>query len=70
MKLDRLKELAAKKDEIWPLGEILEIKAALPGLLRVCDAHMAALIAIQQWNGVTYERAYDQSEKKLEELLG
>lgn len=70
MKLDRLKELAEIPIEDAEIEDAYRALVALPGLLRVCDAHMAALIAIQQWNGVTYERAYELSEKKLEELLG
>lgn len=74
MKLNRLKEISESWERTDTINEsdlvaLIEVIDALPGLLRVCDAHMAALIAIQQWNGATYERAYELSEKKLEELL-
>ena len=74
MKLDRLKEIAADDDVLrFPsqhLPEYGEVMKALPGLLRVCHAHMSLLIAMRQWEGFTYDRAYEQAEKKLEELLG
>ena len=75
MKLDRLKadygrylaiKERQKKDSLHGMLEAFELKdefvAALPGLLRVCDAYQELLTA-----GAWPERL---AEKKLEELLG